>query len=61
MLCKLQWTMYVIHFQLALLSLTRDPVPYPFLEHPYYIRALVYVGAVVQAFLSFRFLNSLHS
>jgi len=42
-------------------SLIPDAVPYPFLEHPYYIRALVYVGAVVQAFLSFRFLNSLHS
>jgi len=35
--------------------------PYPFLEYPYYVRALVYAGAVVQAFLSFRFLNSLHS
>jgi len=35
--------------------------PYPFLEHPYYIRALFYIGAVVQGFLSFRFLNSLHS
>ncbi|KAF9643042.1 hypothetical protein BDM02DRAFT_3104938 [Thelephora ganbajun] len=32
--------------------------PYPFLESPYHIRALVYVGAVVQSFLSFRFLNS---
>jgi len=36
-------------------------VPYPFLEHPYYIRALVYAGAVAQAVLSFRFLNFLHS
>jgi len=43
------------------LLLIPDAVPYPFLEYPYYIRALVYIGAMVQAFLSFRFLNSLHS
>lgn len=41
--------------------LITDAVPYPFLEYPYYIRALVYVGAVMQAVLSFRFLNFLHS
>ena len=41
--------------------LITDVVPYPFLEYPYYIRALVYVGAVMQTVLSFRFLNLLHS
>jgi len=40
--------------------LITDAVPYPFLEYPFYIRALVYIGAVVQAVLSFRFLNLLH-
>ncbi|KAF9780720.1 FAR-17a/AIG1-like protein [Thelephora terrestris] len=34
--------------------------PYPFLDSPYYIRAFIYVGAVLQAILSFRVLNSLH-
>lgn len=34
--------------------------PYPFLESPYYIRALVYIGAVFQAIFSFRILNFLH-
>ena len=53
--------MYVVHLVSSLPPLTTDIVPYPFLEHPYYIRTVVYVGAVVQAFLSFRFLNSLHS
>ena len=36
-------------------------VPYPFLEFPYYIRASVYIGAMVLANWSFRFLNWLHS
>jgi len=45
----------------GLLLLITDTVPYPFLEYPYYIRALVYVGAVMCAVLSFRFLNLLHS
>lgn len=43
------------------LLLIADAVPYPFLEAPYHIRALVYIGAVFLAIFSFRVLNSLHS
>jgi hypothetical protein len=45
----------------GLLLLITGAVPYPFLEAPYYIRTLVYIGAVFLAILSFRVLNSLHS
>lgn len=52
--------MYVAYLISSFQPLITDAVPYPFLQCPYHIRALVYIGAVVQAFLSFRFLNSLH-